>query len=271
MPALDERSLTPREAESTLADMSKKMRIGILVSVVALGLIAAALPQLRRLAYEVWYRLWGRASVADRLAEHGVAARERLAPYFASAGESYPPGRVALIGIKDAKVVEVWAGPSDSPMRLIRTYPILGASGQLGPKLREGDRQVPEGIYAVESLHPNSAFHLALRLDYPNAFDRERGAEDGREDLGGDIMIHGSEGSVGCLAMGAETIEDLFVLAAETGIEHVTVILTPVDFRKRRLPGEVGDLPDWAGRLYANISKALASHVSESPADDAGG
>jgi murein L,D-transpeptidase YafK len=66
------------------------------------------------------------------------------------------------------------------------------ASGGLGPKLGAGDRQGPERIYAIESLNPNSLFHLSMRLNYPNEFDQMRAKQDGRSDLGGDIMIHGS-------------------------------------------------------------------------------
>lgn len=75
----------------------------------------------------------------------------------------------------------------------IKSYPILAASGSIGPKLRESDMQVPEGVYQIESLNPNSQFHLSLRVNYPNEFDREQARIDGRAQLGGDIMIHGSQ------------------------------------------------------------------------------
>jgi len=139
----------------------------------------------------------------------------------------------------------------------LRDYPIRGMSGTLGPKLREGDRQVPEGLYRVESLNPNSRYHLALRVNYPNDHDRRRGREDGRTALGSDIMIHGNTCSIGCLAMGNEAAEDLFVLAAETGVENIAVILSPVDFRARDLPADTPLLPPWAGELYAAIRQEL--------------
>ncbi len=71
--------------------------------------------------------------------------------------------------LKQERRVELYAQNSvaESSWRFIRSYPILAASGHLGPKLREGDWQVPEGIYAVESLNPNSHYHLALHVDYP--------------------------------------------------------------------------------------------------------
>ncbi|MFN2508264.1 MAG: hypothetical protein ABR589_05780, partial [Chthoniobacterales bacterium] len=93
-----------------------------------------------------------------------------------------------------------------------------------------------EGIYRVEGLNPNSRFHLSLRLDYPNGFDRARALAEGRTKLGGQIMIHGDIVSKGCFAMGDPASEDLFVLAALTGIANVRVILTPVDFRKTAEP-----------------------------------
>jgi murein L,D-transpeptidase YafK len=139
----------------------------------------------------------------------------------------------------------------------VRSYPILAASGRLGPKLRQGDKQVPEGLYRIESLNPNSRFHLALRVDYPNAFDQRQAARDRRSDLGGDIMIHGGAASIGCLAMGDEAAEDLFVLVAEVGKENVEVLLSPVDFREQPLPAVAGDLQDWTPELHSRIRARL--------------
>jgi len=144
----------------------------------------------------------GKKSTADRLEQYGPAARARLQPFFAAAGIAYPPARVVVAGLKQEKVLEVYARGTNQAPAFVRSYPILAASGKPGPKLREGDEQVPEGVYPVEFLNPNSKFHLALRLGYPNDLDRAQAAKEGRENLGGDIMIHGSSISVGCLAMG---------------------------------------------------------------------
>lgn len=83
----------------------------------------------------------------------------------------------------------------------------------------------PEGVYVIEWLNPNSRYHLSMRVSYPNAWDRQEATRENRTQLGGDIMIHGSNASIGCLAMGDEAAEDLFILAARTGISHVDVIL----------------------------------------------
>lgn len=195
-------------------------------------------------------------TIKDRLAEHGRAVRERLAPDFSAAGVAYPPRHVAFVGLKDEKRLEIWVAGDVGVWKHLKDYPILGLSGTLGPKLREGDRQVPEGIYRIESLNPNSRYHLSLRLDYPNADDRRRGIEDGRDALGSDIMIHGRDCSIGCLAMGDPAAEDLFVLAADAGIENVAVLLCPVDFRVRALPAA---MPPWTADLYATLRARLAA------------
>ena len=121
-------------------------------------------------------------TVEQRVAEIGPAARQRLEPHFRAAGLSYPPTRVVLVGLKEERRLDVYASAGGGEaLRFIRSYPIIAASGGPGPKLREGDRQVPEGLYAIESLNPNSRFHVSLRVGYPNAFDREKAARDGRD------------------------------------------------------------------------------------------
>ena len=102
-----------------------------------------------------------------------------------------------------------------------------------------------------------SSYHLALRINYPNAFDRASAIQQGRTALGGDIMIHGSTGSVGCLAMGDEVSEDLFVLTADTGLKRIKVILSPVDFRTGDLPSSYAPSA-WVRDLYGQIRAELA-------------
>jgi murein L,D-transpeptidase YafK len=200
----------------------------------------------------------GRKTVQDRLEQYGHTVQERLLPYFEATKISYPPKQVVLVGLKHKKILEVWACGQENRFSLIQTYPILAASGRLGPKLKEGDRQVPEGLYRIVSLNPNSMFHLSLRLNYPNEFDREQAKRENRTNLGGDIMIHGSNVSIGCLAMGDEVAEDLFILAAETGIDNISVILSPVDFRKNTFPEVTHTLPEWTDVLYEQIKQKLS-------------
>jgi murein L,D-transpeptidase YafK len=202
----------------------------------------------------------GMKTVEDRVQEFGAIVQERLAPKFAAAAVPYPPQRLTLIGLKQERLLQVYAAGSDGEFRHICDYPILAASGVLGPKLREGDRQVPEGIYRVPSLNPNSRFHLSLRLNYPNEFDSAKATAEGRAEPGTDIMIHGHAVSIGCLAMGDPAAEDLFVLAALTGIENVSVILSPVDFRTRELPPLPATTPEWTSEIHAQIKQELAKY-----------
>jgi len=213
--------------------------------------------QLRRPVAAAIQIMKTKKTVADRVAEFGDAVRMRLAPLFARIGVEYPPRCVTLVGLKDERLLQVWVSGNEGTWKHLRDYPILGMSGVLGPKLKGGDMQVPEGLYKVESLNPNSLYHLALRVNYPNTQDRSWGRQDGRSNLGSDIMIHGKACSIGCLAMGDEAAEDLFILAAEAGIDNFTIILAPVDFRTRGLPETMAALPPWSDDLYDVIKTEL--------------
>jgi hypothetical protein len=96
-----------------------------------------------------------------------------------------------------------------------------------------------------------------MQLGYPNDFDRAQAGLDGRTNLGGDIMIHGGHTSIGCLAMGDEASADLWVLAADTGLTNVTVILAPVDFRAGK--SVTNAAPAWTPALYEQIKTRLAA------------
>ncbi len=226
----------------------------VIACLLALGLMRDRLSVAR--AYLVT-RLGERKTVEDRLRELAEPVAQRLSPDFARAGVAYPPGHLALLAFKDTRIVELYAGASPDRLVFIKRYPILAASGNPGPKLREGDRQVPEGLYFVESLNPNSLYHLSMRLNYPNAFDREQAAREGRTGLGGDIMIHGSNLSIGCLAIGDPAAEELFILAAHAGVENVRVLISPTDFRNQPPDGAPPPEPDWVAGLYNDLRTAL--------------
>ena len=201
-------------------------------------------------------KLRGKATVSDRLVQYGPTVQARWQPLFNKKSLAYPPQKLLLVGLKKEKQLQVYASDSSHTWTLLRSFPIQKLSGRPGPKLRLGDFQVPEGFYRIESLNPNSAYHLALRVNYPNRFDRAQAQTEGRANLGGDIMIHGSNVSAGCLAMGDEAIEDLFVLAAQVGAENIEVILSPVDFRTNKI-AENARQPVWVKGLYAEIKNAL--------------
>ncbi len=197
-------------------------------------------------------------TVDDVVKRYGPAAEERLKPHFEKTGVAYPPQAVTLIGLKDEKKLEVWARGVNENWRYIYTYPMLAASGAAGPKLRQGDEQVPEGIYNIAYLNPNSRFHLSMKINYPNAFDKARGKDDARKYLGGEIFIHGKDVSIGCIALGDPAIEELFTLAQRTGIKNIGVIIAPNDLRQREPVTDLMAVPAWTKELYAQIKKELA-------------
>jgi hypothetical protein len=195
-------------------------------------------------------------TVEDVLQDFGPYAIDQLKPYFARAGVTFPPRELTLVALKAEKKLELWAS-GDGEYRLIRDYDILAASGTAGPKLRQGDRQVPEGVYRIVGLNPNSNFHLSMKLNYPNSFDLFHAAREGRDDPGSDIFIHGKDRSIGCLAMGDAAIDELFVLVARVGVDHVKVVIAPHDPRAYPLDPGTGELPIWTDELYAMIASEI--------------
>jgi murein L,D-transpeptidase YafK len=144
-----------------------------------------------------------------------VNAKNRCGPELRNILESrklkYPPSKLLFRSFKKEKELEIWASNgSKSKLKLLKIYPVLAASGGAGPKRKEGDKQVPEGLYHIDRFNPKSRFHLSLRINYPNASDRVFADPDRP---GGDIFIHGSNKSIGCLAMGDPAIEEIYTLA----------------------------------------------------------
>jgi murein L,D-transpeptidase YafK len=159
--------------------------------------------------------LYTRTTTLDGIpsSDRSQAAIARVEPRLKAAlaldGLSY--GAPVFIRIfKDPGELEVWLRNADSGrFVLFRAYPVKCMSGNLGPKLREGDCQAPEGFYAVapSQLNPLSRYHLSFNVGYPNDFDRHH------DRTGSAIMVHGGRASIGCFAMGDGAIEEIFALA----------------------------------------------------------
>lgn len=198
----------------------------------------------------------GHRTVADVVQIYGPYALRKLSQSFAKAKVAFPPKEMTLVALKQEKKLELWAR-DDQEFRLIHTYRIKAASGGAGPKLRLGDKQVPEGIYRIVGLNPNSHYHLSMKLNYPNEFDLYHAAQEGRSQPGSDIFIHGKAVSIGCLAMGDESIEELFTLTAQVGAEHVKVVIAPHDPRRYPLQARLGMQPYWTAELYQRISEEI--------------
>jgi murein L,D-transpeptidase YafK len=119
---------------------------------------------------------------------------------------------IVIRSYKKESEMEIWKRGSDGRFALLKTYPICRWSGQLGPKVREGDRQAPEGFYTITpaQMNPNSSYFLSFDTGYPNAYDRSLGH------TGSNLMVHGSCSSRGCFAMTDETIAEVYALARES-------------------------------------------------------
>ncbi len=235
----------------TLPIIPMTKRFGILL---ILLVAVSALAGLKHFARPLWSPLVATArgeetvaSVVSRLREKEIGLEEEQAAEIDS---------LTLIGLKEERSLEVWAHRPGTAPDLIRTYPFTAYSGKLGPKLREGDLQIPEGIYEVAHLNPNSSYHLSIKIDYPNAFDRKKGEVDGRDTLGGDIFIHGRAVTIGCIPIGDEAIEDLFLIVAQIGLGNTNVVIAPFDFRIRAECPEIEEIA-WEEELYGKINEAM--------------
>ncbi len=113
---------------------------------------------------------------------------------------------------KEEAELEIWKQDDSGRLALLATYPICRWSGELGPKVKQGDRQAPEGFYTITpaQLNPNSHYYLSVDIGYPNAFDRAYGR------TGSNLMIHGDCSSAGCYAMSDEQIGEIYALARES-------------------------------------------------------
>jgi hypothetical protein len=151
--------------------------------------------------------LSGQARV-DQARAHKLA---EVAALFRARAVAFPPPQLLWRVFKREGLLEVWAASRlGDPLVAVTSYRICYASGELGPKRREGDLQVPEGFYRISFYNPASSYHLAMLVDYPNTSDRILGD---RRAPGGEIMIHGSCVSVGCIAMSDERVEELWLMA----------------------------------------------------------
>lgn len=168
----------------------------------------------------------------------------------------FPPDKIYLLAFKKERSMEVWFENSDST-EYVKSYPFTAFSGGRGPKLRQGDRQIPEGFYKILWLNPNSKYHLSMKISYPNKFDLKKAELEGRSDPGGDIFIHGDNVTIGCIPIGDKNIEDLFYFAEEVGVERFDVMIFPNDARGDSTFIRCRSCPDWIDELYDPLLDSL--------------
>ena len=139
---------------------------------------------------------------------------------------------------KQEAELEIWKQDRSGRLALLKTYPICRWSGDLGPKIREGDRQAPEGFYSISpaQMNPQSAYYLAFNTGYPNAFDKALGR------TGSQLMVHGDCSSRGCYAMTDEQIAEIYSLGRESffggqrafQLQAYPFKMTPINMAKHR-------------------------------------
>lgn len=132
---------------------------------------------------------------------------------------------IAIIVYKKQRRLEVWL-KGQQPQKL-KTYTMTAFSGKLGPKKKQGDKQIPEGIYRANRLNPNSQYYLSIGLNYPNRRDKKWGKKHHVKNLGSDIFIHGRSVTIGCVPIGDHSIEELFYIVGLVGLKNTEVLIAP--------------------------------------------
>ncbi|HEY4062211.1 MAG TPA: L,D-transpeptidase family protein [Puia sp.] len=160
---------------------------------------------------------------------------DTLMKQFKEKGLSWPARYIYIRSFKYDSQLEVWVkNTREEKYKLFKSYKVCALAGTLGPKRMAGDYQVPEGFYYINEFNPKSEYHLSLGLNYPNASDRI--LSDSTQP-GGDIYIHGSCVTTGCIPITDQQIEELYILAAhakDMGEDFIPVHIFPVNFNNAR-------------------------------------
>lgn len=171
---------------------------------------------------------------AQRAAIQGIkpAVADSILSQLKKSGYNDIPVSMFLRGFKYEKELEVWVKADTAKVyRLFKTYKVCTQSGTIGPKRMEGDFQVPEGIYYINEYNPNSAFHLSLGLNYPNASDRI--LSDKRRP-GSAIYVHGNCVSTGCIPITDKFMEEVYSLASmvrqQGQMEFIPIHVFPIKY-----------------------------------------
>ena len=160
-----------------------------------------------------------------------VKIEDSLKAEFKEKGLEWPAKYMYLRAFKAERQLEVWVkGDYAEPFQLFKTYKVCATSGTFGPKRREGDKQIPEGFYYINEFNPNSNYHLALGLNYPNVSDAILSDQ---QKPGGDIYIHGNCVTIGCLPITDSLIEQVYYMASvvkEQGQDFIPVHIYPLQY-----------------------------------------
>jgi murein L,D-transpeptidase YafK len=155
---------------------------------------------------------------------------------FVAKNIHYSNFELFLRAFKHEKILEVWVKEkSKQEFTLLHTYEFCTSSGALGPKRKEGDLQIPEGVYHINHFNPQSNFYLSLGINYPNASDK---ILSDKQHPGSAIYIHGNCVTVGCIPITDDKIKELYILAVEAkngGQEKIQVHVFPTKMEQEQL------------------------------------
>jgi murein L,D-transpeptidase YafK len=195
----------------------------------------------------------------------GKARADDVKKLLSDVGLRSPVQSVYLRSFKEEKRIELWAGKAGESLVLVKTYPVCAASGTLGPKRKEGDLQVPEGLYEISEFNPGSNFHLSMKVSYPNASDRQRSDV---QRPGGLIYLHGSCASIGCIAIEDGPIEEVYLIAHSSIVRPIRFDSFPARLSSEwmRAHAESEHLSFWkelepAFRLFEEAKKPVSFSV----------
>ena len=188
---------------------------------------------------------------------------DTLQKQFIKKGLGWPAKYVYIRSFKYDGELEVWVrNERKEPFKLFKTYKVCALAGTLGPKRMQGDYQVPEGFYYINEFNPNSSYYLSLGLNYPNPSDRILSDS---AHPGGDIYIHGSCVTVGCIPVTDKQIDELYILAAYAknhGQDYIPVHIYPIRYNNKRSAAYLANLTKSDGQLkvFADRLQAVYDH-----------
>jgi murein L,D-transpeptidase YafK len=228
-----------------------KNKVLLRLSLLSIGLIGS-LPVLlaQSSSYSVNFLEYQRS--IPKIGDLMKRKEDTLMKQFKEKGLSWPAKYVYIRSFKYDSELELWVkNKKEEKYKLFKTYKICALAGSLGPKRMAGDYQVPEGFYYINEFNPRSLYHLALGLNYPNESDRML------SDLtqpGGDIYIHGSCVTTGCIPITDDQIEEVYLLAAHAknlGDDFIPVHIFPINFNNPRSTA-------YLNRYLLNFSEYIA-------------
>lgn len=181
---------------------------------------------------------------------------DSLRKMFETKNLTWPARYIYIRSFKYDSQLEIWVkNDKKDPFKLFHTYKVCALAGTLGPKRMEGDYQVPEGFYYINEFNPRSQYHLSLGINYPNVSDR---ILSDKMRPGGEIYIHGSCVTVGCIPLTDPLMEDVYIIAAHAknqGQDFIPVHIFPVRFNVKRSMDYLNDFMKDKPELIRFVSK----------------